>query len=98
MKRRGFVYIHMSQTRQFLQIVIQDFALESFVDQPRQPTDMVQMSVGQQNSIDLGWVDGKLVPVAVLKLPFLIKPAIDKDLEPINLNEVSRTGNISGGA
>jgi len=55
---------------------------------------VVQVSMGQKNSVDTACRHGKSVPVSLTQLSFLVQTAIDKDLPPVNLDKIPRAGNI----
>ena len=75
-----------------------DFAVEAFLDQFGQPAAMVEVSVGEQDGVDLARRDGELIPVAVLEGAFLEETAVDEEFEAVDLQEMAGTGDILGGA
>jgi len=59
---------------------------------------MVNMSMGQENSIQGVGRDGKGSPVPVSKLSFLIKPTINQKPCIISLQKILGTSNIASGS
>jgi hypothetical protein len=71
-----------------------NFAMEAFLRKLRYQAAMVQVGMGQQNGIYRVRGNRKFVPVPVPQVPFLVKPAVNKDIETVYLQKVARTGNV----
>jgi hypothetical protein len=58
---------------------------------------MVEMGVGQKDSINTVGRYGKRVPVSFSELSFLIKAAVYKKADAISFEQVPGTGNVLSG-
>jgi hypothetical protein len=58
---------------------------------------MVEMGVGQKDSINTIRRYGKRVPVSFSEVAFLIKAAVYKKADAISFEQVPRTGNVLSG-
>jgi hypothetical protein len=59
---------------------------------------MVEMGVGQKDSVNTVGRYGKRVPVSFYEVSFLIKAAVYKKADTISFEHVPRTGDILNGA
>lgn len=67
---------------------------KSFFNQLGQPTAMVEMSVREQHSVDRFRRHRKIIPVSLLQVAFLIKPAVDQNPCSGGFHQIARTGYI----
>ena len=59
---------------------------------------MVEMCMGQEDSINTIRRYGKRVPVSFSEVAFLIKAAVYKKAGTVNFEQVARTSDVLGGA
>jgi hypothetical protein len=58
---------------------------------------MVEMGVGQKDSVNTIGRYGKRVPVSFYEVAFLIKAAVYKKADAVSFKQVARAGNVLSG-
>jgi len=71
-----------------------DPSLETVLHQLRQQTAMIQVRVGQQHRVDAGRREVKRLPVPCLELTFLIQTAVHEKACAVDLQKVTRPGDV----
>jgi hypothetical protein len=67
----------------------QDISSKPFLDELRDEPRVVQVNVGEEETMDLVWRNGESLPVSVGIVPFLKQPAVDKDLHSARIQKIA---------
>lgn len=76
----------------------EDSSLEAVPDEAGNEAAVIEVSVGKEEKINAGGIEGPILPVPRLPGTLLEEPAVDEDAPAASVEKVSRAGDLSIGA